>query len=265
MTHRAPLDDEDVAPGEADAGEEGVLNRPFAVLPEAPCPYLPGLYERKLVTDLSGVDAAGAYNVLSRAGFRRSHRFAYRPACRACSACIPARVVAPEYRRSKNLKRVASKNADLQATLAPPVATPEQFALFARYMDARHAGGEMADMTFGEFVALIEETAVRTRVAELRRPDGELAGACILDLLDDGVSAVYSFYDPGMPGRSLGTHIIDWLIHFTARRNRRHVYLGYWVPQAPKMAYKRRFQPLEVRVGGVWQRLDRMHGPVTEA
>ncbi|SDF79704.1 arginine-tRNA-protein transferase [Limimonas halophila] len=236
------------------AGQRPVLRR-FVVLRETPCPYLPDRNERKVITDLNGPDANTAYGELSRAGFRRSHLFAYRPACRGCSACIPVRVVAPAYAPSKSLRRIARKNADLAVSLRPPVATEEQYRLFTRYVQARHAGGDMARMTFADYEPLVEDSAVTTRVAEFRRPDGTLAAGCVVDLLDDGTSAVYSFYDTSEPGRSLGTAVIDWLIRATADGYGRNVYLGYWVPQAPKMAYKIRFRPIELLRDGTWEPL----------
>jgi len=237
-----------------DPGEQPRLRR-FVVLRETPCPYLPDRYERKVITELNGADANAVYGALSRGGFRRSHLFAYRPACRGCSACIPARVVATAYAPSKSLRRVSRKNADLAVHIRPPVATAEQYALFKRYLDDRHPGGEMARMTFADYEPLVADSAVSTRVAEFRRPEGSLAAACVLDLLDDGTSAVYSFYDPAEPGRSLGTAVIDWLIRTTADRFGDHVYLGYWVPPAPKMAYKTRFRPIELLVNGRWRDL----------
>ncbi len=235
------------------AWASGGARQSLFVLRELPCPYLPGRQERKLVTELAGSRATDSYGRLSRAGFRRSHLFAYKPACRGCAACVPVRVAAPRYAPTKSLRRIARRNADLTVTPRPPLATGEQYALFARYLARRHPDGDMAGMTFADYRSMIEETAVSTRVAEFRDAKGALIAACLFDLLDDGTSAVYAFYAPDAHDRSLGTFAIHWLIAETARRGLDYVYLGYWIADAPKMAYKTRFQPLEALTSGGWR------------
>jgi arginine-tRNA-protein transferase len=228
----------------------------FFVLRETPCPYLPGQMERKLVTELSPRGRPESYSDLSRAGFRRSHLFAYRPACRGCDACVPVRVDAARYAPSKSLRRIANRNADLTGTLRPPVSTYEQYLLFQRYLKSRHADGDMARMSYGDFRAMVEETTAATRLAEFRDTAGRLVGGCLLDLLDDGCSAVYSFFEPAEQARSLGTYMIHWAIEDTARRSQRYVYLGYWIQQSRKMAYKARFRPLQALGPEGWHDLD---------
>lgn len=227
----------------------------FFVLRELPCPYLPGQQERKIVTELSGPAAPSVYGDLSRGGFRRTHLFSYRPACRTCDACVPVRVDARRYAPSKSLARTARRNADLRVSQQPPIATREQFALFARYLDGRHGDGEMAKMTFADYRSMVEETAVTTRIAEFRDENRRLVGACLLDVTDDGTSAVYSFFDPEMPERSLGTYIIHWLIVETRAMGHPYVYLGYWIAESPKMAYKIRFKPVEALGREGWRPL----------
>ena len=228
----------------------------FFVLRETPCPYIPGRMERKLVTELSPRGWPDSYSDLSRAGFRRSHLFAYRPACRGCDACVPVRVDAARYKPSKSMRRIANRNADLTGTLRPPVSTYEQYLLFQRYLKSRHADGDMARMSYGDFRAMVEETTAHTRMAEFRDATGNLVAGCLLDLLDDGCSAVYSFFEPAEHARSLGTFMIHWAIADTAMRGQRYVYLGYWIAQSRKMAYKTRFRPLEALGPHGWRDLD---------
>jgi arginine-tRNA-protein transferase len=166
---------------------------------------------------------------------------------------VPVRVDAARYRPGKSLRRIARRNADLAVQLRPAVATYDQFLTFQRYLDARHGDGEMARMTYGDFRAMVEETSAATRLAEFRDAGGALVGSCLLDLLDDGASAVYAFFEPQESARSLGSYMIHWLIAETARRGGRYVYLGYWIAQSRKMAYKTRFRPLQALGCDGWQ------------
>ncbi len=217
-----------------------------------PCPYVDGRVERKLVTELTGPDGTRFYNELSRGGFRRSHHLAYRPACAGCNACVPVRIVAPEFVPSRSLRRVAARNADVTVRIAEPKASVEQFRIFTRYQHSRHNDSEMASMTYGDYRAMIEDSPVATRLVELRGPDARILGTCLVDLLDDGLSAVYSFYDPSDQKRSLGTFLILALIDAALRRQTPYVYLGYWIAESPKMAYKSRFHPLECLSAQGW-------------
>lgn len=230
--------------------------KPFYVLRELPCPYLSGQQERKIITDLSGANAQALHGDLSRGGFRRSHMFAYRPACPACSACVPVRVPAAEHRPSKSQRRILRRNQDLAVSVTTARVTDEQYDLFARYLHSRHADGEMADMTFSDYRQMVEETAVASRLAEFRDGDDQLLAVCLFDLMDDGTSAVYTFFDPRAPARSLGTFTVLWLIDATWRWAGTYVYLGYWIPGSRKMEYKSRFKPLEKLTGEGWQRAD---------
>lgn len=217
----------------------------FHVLPETPCPYLPGQRERKLFTDLTGPRGRRLYDALSQSGFRRSHRFAYRPACTGCQACVPVRIRVADFRPGNTLKRIARRNADLVVEERPARATLEQYRLFDRYIALRHGDGDMAAMTFSDYQAMVEETVLDTRMVEFRLPDGHLAAAGLIDWLEDGPSAVYSFFQPKLEQRSLGSQVILWLVAEAARRALPHVYLGYWIADTRKMAYKVRFRPLE--------------------
>jgi arginine-tRNA-protein transferase len=251
MTERRPIN----------SGGPGPLGpyaapKPFYVLRELPCPYLPGRQERKVITDLSGSDAQAVHGDLSRAGFRRSHMFAYRPACRGCDACVPVRVDTPRHAPTKSQRRIMRKNADLTVGVQPAQATAEQYAVFARYLKHRHGQGEMADMSQADYRDMVEQTAVSSRLAEFRDGDGRLLAGMIFDVLDDGTSAVYAFFDPDEDARSLGTYTVLWLIDQTAQWPGRYVYLGYWVAGSRKMAYKSRFQALERLTPSGWRPFD---------
>jgi len=226
-------------------GESGPPRQVYYVMAESPCPYLAGRRERKLITELAGPDATARYTLLSSAGFRRSHQFAYRPACSGCSACIPVRVDAAGFVASPSLRRVARANRDLGAAQLPAKATDEQYALFGRYIGSRHGDGEMADMTVLDYQGMVRQSRVDTRMVELREDGGRLVAACLFDRLDNGLSAVYSFFDPDLGRRSLGTYMVLWLIETARAAGLPYVYLGYWIRDAPKMTYKSRFRPLE--------------------
>ncbi len=217
----------------------------FHVLRENPCPYLPDRLERKLMTRIEGEGATSFYTLLSQSGFRRSHIFAYRPACQGCNACVPVRVKVSGFRPSRTQRRLIRMNQDLSAHETAAIATDEHYRLFQSYVLARHEDGEMADMRFEDYRGMIEDTHLDTRLSEYHLPSGELAAVCMTDWLGDGGSAVYSFFDPKLSKRSLGTWMILDLIYGARRRGLDHVYLGYWIDNAPKMAYKERFRPLE--------------------
>jgi len=227
---------------------DGLLASPFrqffATSP-VPCPYIPGRAERKLIVELGGSGGAAFYDDLSRAGFRRSHRFAYRPACRGCASCVPVRIAIERFVDSRSTRRIRNANRDLSGSLVPTRATPEQFRLFSAYQRLRHGDSDMASMRYGDYRGMVEDTPVRTGLAEFRDGCGSLVAAALIDLLDDGVSAVYSFYDPHQPKRSLGIWSVLWLVEECRRRGQPFVYLGYWIADSPKMSYKDRFPALE--------------------
>ncbi len=236
-------------------GQHGLPKQVYYVLCESPCPYLAGRRERKLITEVTGPEATARYTLLSRAGFRRSHQFAYRPACSDCAACVPVRIDAAGFAPGPSLRRVARANAGLSAEQRPAKATREQYELFARYIDSRHGDGEMADMTMLDYQAMVEQSRIETRMAEFRDPDGRLVAACLFDALGDGLSGVYSFFEPALSRRSLGTYTVLWLVEAARAARLPYVYLGYWIRGAPKMAYKQRFRPLEALGPAGWRRL----------
>jgi arginyl-tRNA--protein-N-Asp/Glu arginylyltransferase len=232
----------------------------FFLTPGGACPYLPGKVERKVFARLVGPHAAPLNDALTHSGFRRSQMIAYRPACDGCTACVSVRVVADEFVVGRTMRRMVRANDDLVRTIVPPEATREQFSLLQSYLASRHAGGGMSDMGLFDYVAMVEETPVETVLVEYRvRVPGGGAGrlvACALsDVLQDGLSMVYSFFDPELAFRSLGTYMI--LDHVRAAKARRlpYVYLGYWVRGSRKMDYKARFKPLEALGSSGWKRM----------
>jgi leucyl-tRNA---protein transferase len=218
------------------------------------CPYVPGRSERKLIAELVGRDAPALFDALSRAGFRRSHRFAYRPACRGCDACVPVRIAVARFAHTRSSRRIRNRNADLHGRLVAARATAEQYHLFRDYQRVRHGGSDMAAMSYGDYRGMVEDTPVRTAVAEFRDPAERLLSVALIDRLDDGFSAVYSFYDPGEGQRSLGTWSILWLVEESRREQLPYVYLGYWIEDSRKMAYKARFPALERLAPGGWRK-----------
>ena len=228
----------------------------FYVTAPQPCPYLDGRMERKLFTALQGDTATKLNDSLSKQGFRRSQNVLYRPSCAECAACMSARIDVAKFSPSRGQRRVIKRAAHLHRRATSPWATEEQYALFRKYLDHRHATGGMADMDMFEFAAMVEETPIRSRLIEY--DDNKLlAAVCLTDILDDGLSMVYSFFDPDLSRLSLGTYII--LDHIAIARDLGlpYVYLGYWVPGSPKMGYKANFSGLEVYRNGAWSVLER--------
>ena len=219
-----------------------------------PCPYLAGRTERKVVTEIVGPDAEALHDRLSRAGFRRSHNIAYAPVCPSCQACVPIRIPVDTFQPDRTLRKIARANAGLEGYRVPARATAEQFQLFQRYQQVRHGDGDMASMSFYDYRAMVEDTPVETFIIEFRDDQDRLVSAPVWPIsLGDGLSAVYSFFAPGMEKRSLGTHAVLWLIERARALGLPYVYLGYWVPESRKMAYKARFKPSEVLVSGTWR------------
>ena len=229
-----------------------IPSRFFFSTPPAPCPYLPGKLEKKVVTLLAGKDPDHLHNTLSLAGFRRSQDLAYRPACESCNACIPIRVAARRFELKKHWRRIWNKNEDLIATEIPSIATEEHYVLFSRYLKSRHDEGGMSDMDYNDYKAMVEDSPVNSRLTEFRNSKGLLVAVCLTDQMDDGMSLVYSFYEPDEAKRSLGSYLILWHIVRTKSEGQHYVYLGYWIEASPKMSYKSRFAPCEVLTKDGW-------------
>ncbi|KKI19133.1 arginyltransferase [Sphingomonas sp. ABOLG] len=223
----------------------------FFVTSPAPCPYLPGREERKVFTELSGPNAAELNDALGRIGFRRSQSVAYRPSCAGCSACVSVRVRTTEFVANASQRKLIRRSADLDVAACKPWATDEQFQLLSRYLTHRHPTGGMAGMDEQDYADMVEHSPVNTVIVEYREPardgrPGRLIGACLTDQQADGLSMIYSFFDPDLPTRpGLGNLIILDHILRAARAGLPYVYLGYWVKGAERMAYKTRYQPLE--------------------
>jgi arginine-tRNA-protein transferase len=233
-----------------------------------PCPYLPGRYERSIAAELEPFGAQDVYDAACAAGFRRSHSFIYRPACTACNACLPVRIVARDFRPRRTLARVLRRNDDLNGRLLPALATAEQYALFSRYQKTRHSsadagkedigpndGGGMDRMTRSDYTAMIEDSPVDSHVIEYRDANGAFVAAMLMDRVADGLSAVYSFFAPELTTRSLGSFMILDLVRRAQAEGLPYVYLGYLIAETPKMSYKARFQPIEALGPDGWKLL----------
>ena len=231
----------------------------FYLTNPAPCPYLEGKSERKAFTNLTVSDPDALHNALSQTGFRRSQSIAYRPACPGCNACRSVRTRVREFELTKGWRRVMNTNSGLVRTPVAPRATREQFRLLKRYLAGRHEGGGMSSMSYREYAGMVNESPVKSLIFEYRNgpeDDAPLVAASITDILSDGLSMVYTFFDPAGPRRSLGTYMILDHILYAADLGAPHVYLGYWVQNSPKMDYKRRFGPLDILDGDDWVPLE---------
>lgn len=237
----------------------------FYLTAPTPCPYLEGFQERKVFTHLVGDKAGELNDLLTHGGFRRSQSIAYRPACDLCRACVSVRVIADEFQPSRNLRKVLHRNADLVGEMREAIPTSEQYSVFRAYLDARHHDGGMADMTVLDYAMMVEDSHVSTSIIEYRRrtPDtgvtgkgGDLVAVALTDILGDGLSMVYSFFEPGEHDRSLGTFMI--LDHIARARSMGlpYVYLGYWIDGSSKMGYKGRFLPQQRLAPNGWVRVD---------
>lgn len=236
----------------------------FFLTSPAPCPYLDGKTERKVFTHIVGERAKHLNEVLTHGGFRRSQNIAYRPTCETCHACVSVRILAQEFEPTRSMRRILSRNADIEGTEHPAQPTTEQYSLFRHYLDSRHAEGGMADMSVLDYAMMVEDSHVDTRIIEYRLPEmrggrlarrgGELKAVALTDILSDGVSMVYSFFDAEDERRSLGSYIILDHIRRAKALGLPHVYLGYWVKGSRKMAYKTRFLPQEHLCGNSWDR-----------
>ncbi len=237
----------------------------FYLTAPSPCPYLSGQEERKVFTHLVGERAAELNDLLTHGGFRRSQSIAYRPACETCRACVSVRVVTADFKPSRNMRRIAERNADIAGEMRASRPTSEQYSVFRAYLDARHHDGGMADMTVLDYAMMIEDSHVDTRLVEYRqKPDGgnghglgQLLAVALTDVLSDGLSMVYSFFEPGQGNRSLGTFMILDHIERAKRMGLDYVYLGYWVQGSRKMDYKSRFLPQERLMPAGWNRIER--------
>ncbi len=234
----------------------------FYVTAPQPCPYLPGRHERKIFTHLSPERPRALIDNLLKGGFRRSQNIAYMPYCDHCAACVPVRIVVNEFEPRRSLAKTWKTNAGIEAQRVAGKPTIEQFALFRAYIEARHAEGGMADMSLLDYSMMIQDSTVETFLTEYRMPAGAgrdsrenpLIAAVLCDRLSDGISLVYSFYEPELAWRGLGNYIIMEQVAFARSRGMPYVYLGYWIAGSRKMAYKTRFTPQEHLTAAGWVR-----------
>jgi len=233
----------------------------FYLTAPSPCPYLAGKEERKVFTHLVGERAGELNNILTQGGFRRSQSIAYRPACEGCRFCVSVRVIGKEFRPTRSMRRIANRNADIVSEMKVAVPTSEQYSIFRAYLDSRHRDGGMADMTVLDYAMMVEDSHIETRIVEYRRVGAgrgtdDLLAVALTDVLGDGLSMVYSFFEPDEAARSLGTLMV--LDHIARARSMglAYVYLGYWVRGSRKMDYKGRFLPQERLTPDGWARVD---------
>lgn len=226
----------------------------FHYTPAMPCPYVEGRTERRLVADIGGPRSGWAHDRLATIGFRRTQNLIYRPACPSCSACVPVRIRVDDFQWSKGFRRSLKRNQDVVGELRPSATTHEQYELFRAYQQNRHNGSEMSHMTRTDFDDMVERSPIDSRLVEYRaRATGALLAVMLSDLQADGLSAVYSFFHQDYADRGLGTFMILDLVRRARARGRPYVYLGYWIAESRKMAYKTRYKPCEVFRNGRWQ------------
>lgn len=230
----------------------------FFSAPPMPCPYLSGRLERQVVTMLSAAENPDQlHTMLSQAGFRRSYNIAYKPACEQCNACVPVRVRVKDWQPTRSQKRILKSNSMVRVRHLPATAASDHYEIFKKYQQARHRQGSMADMSYDDYRDMIQETPVNSAIMEFRDYDGRLIGCSLTDILGDGLSMVYSFFDPVDDDRSPGVYFVLWHIMRARELGLPYVYLGYWIQDSRKMAYKVFYHPIEVLRPAGWQDLPR--------
>jgi arginine-tRNA-protein transferase len=216
-----------------------------------PCSYLPGRTAITLFLDPRYQLDTDQYAGLVRLGFRRSGDLVYRPQCQACNACIPVRVPVEHFRGDRSQRRVWKRNQDLTVIPRPQVYDPEHFDLYQRYQATRHAGAELNDPDPQKYLTFLCTDGMNTTFYEFRH-ERKLLAVAVTDILTDGLSAVYTFFDPDEKRRALGVFSVLWQIEEAKARSLPWVYLGYWIQECQKMSYKANYRPLELFLDGRW-------------
>ncbi len=235
---------------------------PMRLSMQSDCPYIEGQTEQRIAVDIS--NDPQCHDGLATAGFRRVENWVYRPACPQCNACVPWRVDVAGFTPSRNMARIIKKNNDLTRQVASPTPSDDHYRLFKNYVTSRHYDGQMAQMDRGDFVSMISNSPIETALISYHDAESKLVGAVLADFQSDGLSAVYSFFDPGLIVRSLGTYMVLDLLNIAKESALRWLYLGYFVKGSRKMDYKARFEPAEIFKDGQWQTANRLRIETTE-
>ena len=219
----------------------------------SPCAYIKGQFERRIVTELDSLTGSKLHSELSLLGFRRSHKSLYKPVCETCQECVAVRVLALNFKLSKSQKRIVSKNRDLSVFQVDPEASTEHFKVFSDYQASRHAGGGMSKMSFIQYKAMVEETEIDTQIVEFREPSGRLVSALLVDHVENGFSAVYSFFEPKLSKFGLGNFLIIQCLLYGKKNKYKYLYLGYYISKISSMSYKSRFKPGQILENNEWK------------